>query len=114
MCHVTTTTTVVSPGDLAFICCLFFVTYLSVRRVQMGLRLRMQVDSLLGRIRATLAGLEAKAAIMSENLATVSSSNFQQRLGLISNYCIEWWSFKLTVTLLRLTAMYCTEEDSMF
>ena len=84
----------------------FFLTYLSVRRGQMGLRLRMQLDSFLSCISATLAGLscfrhslKAKAAMMSENLAIVSPSKFQQRLSLNSNYCTRWWGFKCAVTL---------------
>ena len=69
----------------------------------------MRPDSFLGLFRQVCRvlrhSLETKEAMMSENLTVVSSSKFQQRLSLDSNYCTEWWGFKFTVTLLRLTAV---------
>jgi hypothetical protein len=117
MCHVTTA--VVSPGDLAFTCCLFssctfrfvvvkwasvfvcgWIHFLAV------FRLLCQVD------RVFRHSLEAIAATVSENLAIVSSSKFQQQLGLNFDYCTGCWGFRFRVNFLRLTAVQCTKEGS--
>ena len=119
MCHVTTTA-VVSQRDLAVICCLFssctfrFVMVKWASAFVRGWIHFWTLFRLLWQVyRVSRHCLEEKEAMMPENLAIVSSSKFQQRLGLNSNYCRGLWGIKFTVSLLRLTALYCKEEGNM-
>jgi hypothetical protein len=92
----------------------FFLMYLSVRRGLMGLRLRMQLDSLLGHISATLARLSCLSSFFggksSNDVWKLGNSlilKISTTVGFKFQLLLRMVGFKFTVTLLWLTALFC-------